>query len=445
MPGHGLRPQQSQNGALAAWRFSVVRLPIDFFVIAVIAFAGGVTAAPWLVDSVIGFFYGAGILALVHVFTLGWITTAIMGVMYRYVPALTRRPLPFPRLAIVQLILFLIGASGMVAHFAIGNWAGTWSAAIVVVISVLLFAVNMFACLGPQVGRGVAETGMFIAITFLLVAAGLGLTLALDKTFYFLGGRVLTNLAGHAQLAAVGWVTLAICSVSYRMIPAFLLPRIQLPRSALWQIYALAGGIVGLALTLIFGLGGLTFWSAEVTLSLVMYLVIMARLVSTRRMPLDWTARHAMAGCAWLMIAAALGIALSRIGAQSETGNRLVAAYGALGLLGFMSNFIMGMSYHLFAGFVTRVRTAAGWPAVTAADLSLPRPRLFVFLSFNTGMAALAAGFFTDMRIPALAGTIVIAVGGLVYSATMLWTLSYAYRRTIPAAAANAPLRIIPN
>ena len=87
-----------------------------------------------------------------------------------------------------------------------------------------MFAANMIPCLYPQLGPGVAETGMFLSICFLLIAASIGFVLSLDKTYNFLGGDVLTNLASHVQFAAIGWVTLTICAVSYRMLPAFLLP-----------------------------------------------------------------------------------------------------------------------------------------------------------------------------------------------------------------------------
>jgi cbb3-type cytochrome oxidase subunit 1 len=227
-----------------------VRLPIHFFAVATAFFLLGVSAMPWITPDVIEFFYQPLPLALVHAFTLGWITATIMGVMYRYVPALTRTPLRFPRLAYAQLILFVIGAAGMVAHFAIGVWLGTWLAAIVMVVSVIMFAANMLPCLAPKAGGGVAETGMLIAVGFLVLAASVGLLLALDKTFGFLHGSVLTNLAGHAHLAALGWVTLTICAVSYRMIPAFVLPQVGLPRSAVWQLYGLAFGVAGLVATL---------------------------------------------------------------------------------------------------------------------------------------------------------------------------------------------------
>src|SRR3990172_5087256 len=234
----------------------LARLPIHFFAVAVTSFGLGVVAAPWVVDDLVDFFYQPWPLALTHTITLVWITSAMMGVMYRYVPALTKRPLRFPRLALLQLWLFVVGVMGMVAHFVIGYWIATWLAAGGVVVSVALFALNMLLCLAPAGRRGVAETGMLLAVPDLLVAAILGLLLAVDKTFGFLHGSVITNLAGHAHLAALGWVSLTICAVSYRMVPAFLLPGVELPRAATWQLYGLAVAVAGLGLALLGGDGG---------------------------------------------------------------------------------------------------------------------------------------------------------------------------------------------
>jgi len=64
----------------------------SFFALSVFSFACGVSALPFIVPRAAEFFYQAIPLAITHIFTLGWITAAIMGVMYRYVPALTRSP-----------------------------------------------------------------------------------------------------------------------------------------------------------------------------------------------------------------------------------------------------------------------------------------------------------------------------------------------------------------
>ena len=421
------------------------RIPASFFSVAVVFFAVGVLALPFAVARIADFYYQAIPLAVVHIFTLGWITATIMGVMYRYVPALTHLPIPSPRIAWVQLGLFVLGASGMMMHFAIGIWPGLWLAAIVVFVSILMFASNILPCLMSQFGRGVAETGMFLSVCFLILAALLGMLLGIDKSYDFLGGSVLTNLAAHVHLAAVGWVTLSICAVSYRMLPAFLLPTINLPASAKWQVYFLAVSVAALAITLLLRAGLTPLFAIAIVIAMAWYAGIIARLVRTRRMPMDWTPLHAMAGGVSLAITAALGIALSFLDGDGPAGARLVPAYGVFALLGFFSNFIIGMSYQLFPGFVARARTGAGWPAVTIAEISLPKPRLFVFAAFNGGVAIAAAGFIANEVSIAELGVCLVAIGGLTYAAATLWTLSFAFRREIPDSARKASLRVLPN
>ena len=419
------------------------RLPIHFFTTAVISFGCGVAAAPFLVGQIVDFFYQPPILALVHTFTLGWITMAIMGVMYRYVPALTRHPIAYPRVAMWQLALFIIGTIGIVSHFANGIWVGTWFSAGILIVSVAMFAANMIPCLYPHLGRGVAETGMFLSTCFLFVAASIGFVLSLDKTYNFLGGDVLTNLASHVHFAAIGWVTLTICAVSYRMLPAFLLPKLHLPKSAMWQLWALAVAAIALGVTLLLGLPGAIFWSFAIAAALLAYMITIGRLVRSRRMPIDFTARHALAGIIWLVLAIVSGLILTVIGPQGLVGSRIASAYGTMGLLGWISNFIIGMSYQLFPGFVAHARSAAGWRAVTIAELSIKRPRWLVFIAYNAGVAVLVAGFMFPSVALAQVGAVGIAIGGLVYSAMTLWTLSFAYRKAVPNAA-NNPLRVLP-
>ena len=74
----------------------------------------------------------------------------------------------------MQLLLYFLGASGVVAHFMLGSWDGVWMAGAVVAFSVVLFAINIVPCLAPQFGRGAAETGMLMAIFFLFCAGCLG-------------------------------------------------------------------------------------------------------------------------------------------------------------------------------------------------------------------------------------------------------------------------------
>jgi hypothetical protein len=425
LPVAGSRPAPGES----------LRLPIHFFAIAIFFFALGTATAPWAAVKLADYFYQLPVLAWVHTFTLGWMTSAIFGVMYRYVPAMTKRELRYPRLARVQLVLYFLGASGVMAHFMLGSWDGVWMAGAVVAVSVILFTINVVPCMAPNFGRGVAETGLLMALFFLLCASSLGAVLAFDKERNFMSGTLLRNLSAHAHLAVLGWITLAICAVSYRFMTALISDHEQVPRSAMVQIFALAAATIALFIALIAGVGNVTVWTALVAVTLASYAFILQRILGSRSLAADWTKRHALAAVFCLLLAVAGGITLALTGAGSPFHARLVCAYGVLGLLGWVSNFIVAMSYQLFAAFVARVRTALGWPHMSLAELSVSGGRSLVFCALNAGVLIMAGGLLAGQTAIAQAGGFLIALGGIVYSAAMGWTLSFAYRRAAPAAA----------
>jgi len=420
-----------------------VRLSIHFFAIAIFFFALGTASAPWATVKLADYFYQLPVLAWVHTFTLGWITSAILGVMYRYVPAMTNRELRFPRMANVQLVLYFLGASGVVAHFMLGSWDGVWMAGAVIALSVVLFAINIVPCLAPQFGRGAAETGMLMAIFFLFCAGCLGSALAFDKGRSFMSGTLLRNLSAHAHLAVLGWVTLTICAVSYRFMTALMGEKAQVPRSALLQLFALAAATIVLFTALLAGAWNVTAWAVVTGIALGAYAVIFPGLIASRSGPLDWTMGHVLAAMVCLVLSIIAGIALAQIGVGSPFGARLACAYGVLGLLGWVSNFIVGMSYQLFTGFVARARSALGWPYLSIAELSISRGRPLVFCALNSGVLLMAGGLLADRATVAIAGASLIALAGLVYSAAMAWTLSFAYRRATPPDSTRI-LRVLP-
>ena len=92
-----------------------------------------------------------------------------------------------------------------------------------------------------------------------------------------------------------------------------------------------AGGVA------VFLNGGETIFAIAIAAAMGWDIAIIARIVATRRMPMDWTPRHALTGAASLAIALALGIMLTIVGGDSVWGARIAPAYGVAGLLVFFS------------------------------------------------------------------------------------------------------------
>ena len=188
-------------------------------------------------------------------------------------------------------------------------------------------------------------------------------------------------------------------------------------------------------MTLLLGWPGATFWSVAIAMALVAYMVTIGRLVRSHRMPIDFAARHAIAGIIWLVLAIVCGLTLAIIGPQGIAGNRIASAYGAMGLLGWVSNFIIGMSYQLFPGFVVHARNAAGWRAVTIAELSIKPPRWMVFVAYNAGVAHHGRGIYAIVGRAGADWERSQSRSEDSSTARRLYGhLSFAYRKAVPAA-----------
>lgn len=332
-----------------------VQISAVCFALSALSFVVGWALAAVAAADIEGFFYQPRVLAVTHTFTLGWISFAIIGVLYQFVPSLTKQPIWWTKAAPYQVGLFAAGSIGIVAHFWMGRLAGMeWSAG-VVLISVLLLVALMLPSLARASRFDATLIGVTAALIYFLGAAVLGTLYAIDKLHPFLGGTVLSNIAGHAHLALLGWVTLMICAVSYRMIAAFALPEVLLPRAARYQIIWLICVIPMLLVTLLLRSRATIIVGLFAAGTLGWYGFIIWRLLRTRRMPFDWSMAHVVAALVHLTGAVVCGFALLvAVDPGSELGNRVVITYGVLALIGWISNFIVGMASRMTSGLVGR-------------------------------------------------------------------------------------------
>jgi len=344
-------------------------------------------AAPEMED----FFYQPRVLAITHTFTLGWISLTIIGVLYQYVPALTKRPVWWRRGPVVQVSLFALGASGMIVHFWIDHLDGmAWSAGMVL-LSVVLLAVLLLPSLVRAPHYDATVLGIVAGLAGLVGTATLGTMYAIDKVHPYLSGSVLSNIAGHAHLGLLGWITVTICAVSYRMVAALVLPTELFPCSARAQMIALVVLVPLLVTALLLRAHDLAVVAALlVVAAIAWYAVLLWRLLRTRRLPLDWSLAHVLA--ALLHLAGAILCALLLlvlVDPESELGNRLVLTYGVLSLIGWISNFIVGMASRMAPGLMGK-----------GSRPLLPRgQRGLLFGLLNAGIVAVVAGILSGSAL----------------------------------------------
>jgi hypothetical protein len=314
-------------------------------------------ACVWLLvrgDRLLGFFYGAELLAITHLVALGFATSIVLGVMLRLAPRSLGVEPRSRKLALVQCVTYLVGVAGMVFHFANGSWLGIATAAPLVAAAVAMQLVNfapVFAKArepGNWAARWIAAAHVHLAL-----AALLGTTFGVVKACGW-DGRVFTfslvdRLAAHAHLAALGWVSGCIFGFQWKLLPA---TRAS-DRLERWRFGATQAGLLGFTIVLLFDLPGRGLFAS-----------LIAAAIAARSVPALLGARRNRAGL-WegvahglLLMLAAVGLLLvfGVPGAESELRPRLELAYGFVALFGWITLTVAGTAWKLFSLWVWEER-----------------------------------------------------------------------------------------
>jgi len=367
-----------------------------------------------------GFFYHPRMLAVAHLVTLGWISGSILGSIYIVGPLAFRMPLPARRGDVAAFAGFAIGVLGMFSHFWMNSPSGmAWSAGLVA-LAFTHVAVRVLAGLRAAPVPFEVRLPVGLAFVNLLAAVALGLSLALNKVAPFLSIRHLDVVFAHAHLAGLGWGTLMVMGAGYRMLP-ILLPA-AMPRGS-WvhaSTVLVEAGVAGLVVGFSSGGAGVPAFAlvaaagVGVFLSRVVWMLIHRRPPPTEMRQPDWGTWHAMQALLYLVAAVALGVALA-FSAASEASLRLAMAYGVVGLVGFLSQMIVGVEARvlpLFAwlwGFADCGHTEQPSSLHAAPSRTL---QALAFYLWTGGVPLLAGGLAMDRsRLVSIgAGVLCVAV-----------------------------------
>ena len=396
------------SGALA--RLPPRALPLLYFGTAHASLAAAAFFVGWSPLAVAGFFYHSWMVAIVHLVTLGWITLSILGAIYIVGPAALRMAMPAGSGDYIAYAVAVIGIIGMIGHFWIEEFSGmAWSGG--TVAAGVLYVASRMAWLSARapIPAGVKLHLSFAALNIAL-AATMGIILGFDKEFHFLPGFVLSNVFAHAHLAAVGWATMMVVGVGYRLLPMMLPSKAPEGRSLFVSAVLIETGVLGLFATLIarsswsrlFGLlivGGLA--------SFVLHVVQMARTPRPRppaAPAVDFAVLHVAAAGLSLACSIAIGVYLL-FAEPTEWTLRAALAYGVFGLIGFLSQMVVAMETRLIPLFTW-------YRAYAQSNFKVPPPSPFVmrdrflqtvvFVAWVFASPALAAGFFFN-AVPLLA------------------------------------------
>src|SRR5262245_16003278 len=221
-----------------------------------------------------------------------------------------------------------------------------WSAA--TATSGILFVVSRLARgLRAAPIPGGVKLHLALAAANLLAAATAGILLGLDKTHHFLPGYVLANVFAHAHLAAVGWATMMVVGVGYRLLPMVIPAKAPSGRTVFASAVLIELGVLVLFVALILQ----SRWSRAGAILIVAGLICFAAHVAVMmrhrsKKPvgapaIDFAALHATAAGLSLVAACSIGLYLL-FAPPSGTSLRLAIGYGVFGLVGFLAQMVVG-------------------------------------------------------------------------------------------------------
>ncbi len=465
--GDGRRKPAPPLGALAP----SVSLPLRFVLTGLLALFLGVAGLVLRPELLATYHYNQYVVAVTHLFTLGFITSIIMGAMYQLVPVALETKLYSERLARWQFLFHLVGFVGMVGMFWTWNLKQVGHFGSVMAVGVGLFVYNIARTLRRMPRWNVIATAVASAMGWLSLAVLAGLAVAAGKCAYegapqsaaarsvapVLAGLKATarllarfdpmsTMHAHAHLGGVGFFLLLIVGVSYKLVPMFTLSELRSERRARWSVALLNLGLAGSFFAILLRSPLKPLCALVVVAGLAVYGVEMrAILRARRRRALDWGLRYFLTAISLLGPLALLALVLAwpRLPLTVFTG-QLENLYGFLALIGVVELAILGMLYKIlpFLVWYARYSREIGRGRVpTLADLYSPRLQAAGYWTYLGGLAAtsIAIVLSNAKMIPWGCGLLALSV--LIFAVNAGRMLSHFVRPKVEPLAFGMPVK----
>jgi hypothetical protein len=323
-------------------------LSFPFFALGLTSFVG---LFAWLVAHPALLFEaerGPRPLAFVHLTILGWLLPFVFGAAYQLIPVIAETRLRSRGLAYGHLVVHFIAAPRLFAAMLSGDFAsaGRWGA--LVMAGVVVGVVNLLVTANHRSKWAPDNVGFLSATFWIVVTVALGVVLSLSRL-----GDVVREVAPerllrlHTVCGLVGFFLVTLISVSFKLVPMFLLSPVRTRARAWMSIVLLNLGLV-IAAPALLGNHGAAIAVAAVLMALGVgfFLVEIAVLVHRRMRTLDWPLRSYLIGVGMLVPVAAAGVlgALSRAGLDVWAPARPAFAVFVLGVFGVLTPAILGMA-----------------------------------------------------------------------------------------------------
>ena len=378
-----------------------------------------------------GFFYHPRMLAVVHLVTLGWIGGSVLGSIHIVGPLALRMPLRATWGDYAGFVAFAVGTLGRVSHFWLDSPRGmVWGAGLAT-LAFVRAAVRVL----PRLVRAPLPSAMKVPVALafanIVLAAGLGTLLGLNKVDPFLPVHHLQAIFAHAHLAALGFATLIVMGAGYRLLPMMLPAAMPTGRGPLLSALLVEAGVLGLVASFFLdGMGRKASALAAAAGVAVFLFDVVSMLRNPRPAPPerprpDLAVALALVALAGLAATVMLGLALVFL-PQLDASSPLAFVYGTVGLLGFLAPMVMAVQQRLLPLAAWLWAYAGAGYAETPPSLHAASGHFLpavTFVAWIVGVPLVAAGLSLERLGWLRAGAGLLLVATLAHGAGLFVTL----------------------
>ena len=410
-------------------------LPLPFLLSGPLMLAAAHLLLAIQASVIVGSYRATATIAVTHLLVLGGIVATMMGALYQMTPVIFVADAPHHGLGIAQGLLYTTGWLLMVRGFLSGTTTPLAIGGTCVVLSILLFIALIVRVLRSATQWDTAGWYVIAALIFLVTTIAFGLTYALDWRF---GWFPITPhvLAIHVHLGGIGWLTLLLMGVSYRLVPMFAIAPAPVGILARGNLGAFVGLLAGLATLLCLDARqqaiAIVTWG--LAMAVAIYLFDMARLYRARRRRFDLTMAAMWSALASLGIAAMMGALWSTgLPVRWAQPTSWLLTYGYVAFAGWCGLAICGHLTKIipFLVWLSRFGRSMGHgPVPLLKDLLPQRAASAAIVTYGLGFALTAGGLVSHHAAVIRVGALLAAAGAFVLFATLLCVLLPHHRST---------------
>ncbi|MBZ0200950.1 MAG: hypothetical protein K8H86_13855 [Ignavibacteriaceae bacterium] len=298
---------------------------------------------------IVGHHFNPKILSINHIATLGWITMIIFGAMFQLVPVVLETKLFSEKLAEIQFWIYLAGVIGLVYCFWVFDTGINMTiSAILLNLAMFIFSFNIIATMKSVKKWNVTAWFLTSAVFYLIITAIAGLLLAVNLWTPYIKISHLQYLNLHAHIAFIGWVSMVVMGVSFKLIPMFTLSHNFSLANAKRAFWLLNIGLLGISTIMHYQDTTFLYYifTGLIVLGIIFFLLQIHIIFKNRiRKKFDIGIKFSSVAYVMFGLTTLLGAFIAFIDYNNISNLTLI--YGYMIIFGYMSMLIVGQMYKI--------------------------------------------------------------------------------------------------